>query len=194
MQLPETILVELLWGNYRKNRSSEICDYRKKCLTNKFGNLLGGGVLHMRFLPPILVSKGRAKKVQFRWTVPWTTPSLWDTVSPHSWGHWQTIVPGGHPETRTPKCKHCFFPAPCAQGRLILRPKALCVQLHGLRSPSPRTEPRYPATPEVREVSRTNVCRMKNTMKSGFCSCKTSREKWREISRENFWALSSFVS
>ena len=28
--------------------------------------------------------------------------------------------------------------------------------------------------------SRTNVCRVKNAMKLGICSCKTSHEKWRE--------------
>ena len=31
-------------------------------------------------------------------------------------------------------------------------------------------------------------------MKLGICSCKTSREKRREICHEKFWALSSFVS
>ena len=34
-------------------------------------------------------------------------------------------------------------------------------------------------------MSGTNVCRVKNAMKLGICSCKTSREKWREIRREN---------
>ena len=44
------------------------------------------------------------------------------------------------------------------------------------------------------EISRTKVCRMKNAMKLGICSCKTSRENWRQICREKFWAFSSFVS
>ena len=42
--------------------------------------------------------------------------------------------------------------------------------------------------------SRTSVCRVKNAVKSGICSCKASREKWREMSCEKFWAISSFVS
>ena len=41
-----------------------------------------------------------------------------------------------------------------------------------------------------RTMSRTNVCRVKNAMKLGICSCRTSREKWREICREKYWALS----
>ena len=32
----------------------------------------------------------------------------------------------------------------------------------------------------VQQFSRTNVCRVKNAMKLGICSCKASREKWRE--------------
>ena len=43
-------------------------------------------------------------------------------------------------------------------------------------------------------LSKTNVSRMQNAMKLGICSCKTSREKRREICREKFWAFSSFVS
>ena len=34
----------------------------------------------------------------------------------------------------------------------------------------------------------------KNAMKLGICSCNASGEKSREICREKFWALSSFVS
>ena len=43
-------------------------------------------------------------------------------------------------------------------------------------------------------VSGTKVCRVKNGMKFGICSCKASGEKWREICREKFWVLSSFAS